>query len=81
MTKLANAFFEFKEGDFKPRVVFFQHPGEEIVPAGMLPSGKAPEDGLFDVEETLRFLVERVQELEAENADLQNQLRDALERC
>lgn len=26
-------------------------------------------------------LVERIRELEAENADLRNQLRDALERC
>ena len=26
-------------------------------------------------------LVDRIQELEAENADLRNQLRDALERC
>jgi hypothetical protein len=31
--------------------------------------------------EALRPLVERVRELEAENADLRRQLRDALERC
>ena len=34
-----------------------------------------------ELEEAFRYLKKRVRELEAENADLRNQLRDVLERC
>lgn len=55
---------EMKKGSFSPRlIVCLSRTTEDFIPRGMLPDGIISDIGI-DVEEALRFFVDRVQELE-----------------
>lgn len=51
------------------------------IPEGVMPADCITEAGAIDINKAFNFFIKRVRELEAENADLRNELKAALERC
>jgi len=65
----------------KPRIMLSNSEDDKvIIPNDLLPESQQDGGSMIRLVEAVKHLVETIRELEAENADLKNQLREAMEK-